>query len=85
MLGKVAEEKRLLGKELFKRLTSGKIFYKPQGNYKPVGFNWTAIGRKFQHKNNQKHENYSIRLKCQRLVNTILDTPEYGNISQSII
>ena len=39
MLGKVAEEKRLLGKELFKRLTSGKIFYKPQGNYKPVGFN----------------------------------------------
>ena len=38
-----------------------------------------------QHKNNQKHENDSIRLKCQRLVNTILDTPEYCNISQSIM
>ena len=39
MLGKVALEKNMLGKELFRRITKGQIFYKPKGEYKPIGFN----------------------------------------------
>jgi len=38
MLTKVAMEKSLLRRELLRRLVSGQIFYKPQGVYKPVGF-----------------------------------------------
>ena len=39
MLGKVALEKNMLGKELFRRISRGQIFYKPKGQYKPIGFN----------------------------------------------
>lgn len=39
MLGKVALEKTLLSKELLRRISKGQFFYKPQGQYKPVGFN----------------------------------------------
>ena len=39
MLGKVALEKNMLGKELFRRITRGQLFYKPKGQYKPIGFN----------------------------------------------
>jgi len=39
MLGKVALEKNMLGKELFRRISRGQIFYKPKGEYKPIGFN----------------------------------------------
>merc|ERR1711902_127195 len=35
MLGKVALEKNMLGKELFRRITKGQFFYKPKGQYKP--------------------------------------------------
>merc|ERR1711950_79303 len=38
MLGKVQVEKDLQRQELFDRLKSGKIFYKPHGDYVPVGF-----------------------------------------------
>jgi len=38
MLTKVAQEKQLLGKELFRRITRGQLFYNPKGIYKPVGF-----------------------------------------------
>jgi len=38
MLTKVAMEKNLLRKELLRRIVRGQIFYKPQGVYKPVGF-----------------------------------------------
>ena len=38
MLNKVAEEKRLLSKELLRRFSRFQFFYKPQGQYKPVGF-----------------------------------------------
>jgi len=37
MLTKIAMEKSLLRKELLRRLLAGQIFYKPQGDYKPVG------------------------------------------------
>jgi len=39
MLGKVALEKNMLGKELFRRISKGQLFYKPKGQYKPIGFN----------------------------------------------
>ena len=39
MLGKVAQEKNLLSKELLRRISKGQFFYKPEGQYKPVGFN----------------------------------------------
>lgn len=38
ILKKLQLEKKLLRQELFSRITSGKIFYKPQGDYLPVGF-----------------------------------------------
>ena len=38
MMTKLATEKKLQRQELFDRLKSGKIFYKPQGDYVPVGF-----------------------------------------------
>jgi len=38
MMTKLATEKKLQRRELFERLKSGQIFYKPQGNYVPVGF-----------------------------------------------
>ena len=37
ILVKLAKEKQLLKKELWRRITHGQIFYKPQGNYIPVG------------------------------------------------
>ena len=37
-MNKVAEEKRLLSKEILRRLVRLQFFYKPQGSYKPVGF-----------------------------------------------
>jgi len=39
MLERVAKEKGLLFKELFRRMSKGDFFYKPKGHYKPVGFN----------------------------------------------
>ena len=39
MLGKVALEKNMLGKELLRRISTGQLFYKPVGQYKPIGFN----------------------------------------------
>merc|ERR1719447_2466300 len=36
MMTKLATEKKLQRQELFDRLKTGKIFYKPQGNYVPV-------------------------------------------------
>lgn len=36
VLDKVKKEKRLLRKELFRRLASGKVWYVPRGNYVPV-------------------------------------------------
>jgi len=36
VLQKVKKEKRLLRKELLRRLFSGQLFYKPQGKYVPV-------------------------------------------------
>ena len=38
MMTKLATEKKLQRQELFDRFKTGKIFYKPQGNYVPVGF-----------------------------------------------
>jgi len=38
MMSKLATEKKLQRQELFDRLKTGRIFYKPQGNYVPVGF-----------------------------------------------
>merc|ERR1739844_312390 len=38
ILTKLATEKSLQRKELFRRLRTGQVFYKPQGNYVPVGF-----------------------------------------------
>ena len=38
MMTKLATEKKLQRQELFDRLKSGKIFYKPHGDYVPVGF-----------------------------------------------
>lgn len=38
MLSKLAVEKKLLRKELMSRVASGKLFYQPEGNYVPVGF-----------------------------------------------
>jgi len=38
MMTKLATEKSLQRKELFRRLRTGQVFYKPQGNYVPVGF-----------------------------------------------
>jgi len=38
LLLKLKKEKSLLRKELLSRILTGKWFYKPQGNYKPVGF-----------------------------------------------
>lgn len=42
MLSKLDKEKRLLRQELFDRLKTGRIFYKPQGNYVPVGYESVA-------------------------------------------
>merc|ERR1712032_1139894 len=39
ILEKLEKEKSLLGKELFRRISRGQIFYKPKGEYKPIGFN----------------------------------------------
>lgn len=36
VLKKLAKEKRLLRSEIFRRLYTGKIFYKPKGNYVPI-------------------------------------------------
>ncbi|XP_026473083.1 proline dehydrogenase 1, mitochondrial isoform X1 [Ctenocephalides felis] len=36
VLQKIQKEKRLLRRELFRRLFSGQLFYKPKGNYVPV-------------------------------------------------
>lgn len=38
MMTKLATEKSLQRKELWRRLKTGQVFYKPQGNYVPVGF-----------------------------------------------
>lgn len=38
MLTKLQTEKSLQRKELWRRLKTGQVFYKPQGNYVPVGF-----------------------------------------------
>jgi len=38
MMSKLAIERKLQRKELFDRLKTGRIFYKPEGNYVPVGF-----------------------------------------------
>jgi len=38
MMTKLATERSLQRKELWDRLKNGKIFYKPEGNYVPVGF-----------------------------------------------
>lgn len=35
-LAKVKKEKGLLLKEIFRRFTTGQMFYKPEGNYRPV-------------------------------------------------
>lgn len=35
-LSKVKKEKGLLLKEILRRATSGQLFYKPEGNYRPV-------------------------------------------------
>merc|ERR1719232_1571842 len=37
MLAKVSLEKKLLRTELVRRISKGQFFYKPQGEYKPVG------------------------------------------------
>lgn len=36
VLKKIKKEKRLLGKEILRRLATGKIWYTPKGNYVPV-------------------------------------------------
>lgn len=36
VLKKIQKEKRLLRSEIFRRLTTGKLFYKPKGNYVPI-------------------------------------------------
>lgn len=36
ILKKIKKEKRLLRQEIFRRLITGQLFYKPQGNYTPV-------------------------------------------------
>jgi len=38
LLGKVAVEKKLLSQELARRIRTGQLFYRPVGNFKPVGF-----------------------------------------------
>lgn len=38
MLSKLQVEKKLMRKELTRRVTSGQLFYQPEGNYVPVGF-----------------------------------------------
>ena len=38
MLKKLETEKLLLRRELFRRFSRGQIFYKPKGEYTPVGF-----------------------------------------------
>lgn len=38
MLKKLDTEKTLLRRELGRRVMKGQIFYKPQGDYVPVGF-----------------------------------------------
>lgn len=35
-LAKIKKEKKLLLKEIFRRIISGQMFYKPRGNYVPV-------------------------------------------------
>ncbi|XP_045116029.1 LOW QUALITY PROTEIN: proline dehydrogenase 1, mitochondrial-like [Portunus trituberculatus] len=37
ILVKLAKEKHLLKKELWRRITQGQVFYKPEGNYTPIG------------------------------------------------
>merc|ERR1711994_734620 len=39
LLTKVEKEKSLLKQELIARIKGGQLFYKPEGSYKPVGFN----------------------------------------------
>merc|ERR1711862_489675 len=46
MLGKVAQEKSLLSKEMFSRATSGRIIYTPKGDYVPVGYDKSRLGLK---------------------------------------
>lgn len=36
VLQKIQKEKRLLRSEIFRRIFTGKIFYKPKGNYVPI-------------------------------------------------
>jgi proline dehydrogenase len=36
VLKKLVKEKKLLRKELFRRIMHGQFFYKPNGNYTPV-------------------------------------------------
>jgi proline dehydrogenase len=36
VLKKIKKEKSLLLSEIFRRLVTGKVFYKPKGNYTPV-------------------------------------------------
>lgn len=37
LLGKLQKEQQLLVRELWRRISTGQIFYKPKGNYTPVG------------------------------------------------
>lgn len=36
VLKKLAKEKQLLRKELFRRILRGQLFYRPKGNYTPI-------------------------------------------------
>lgn len=36
VLQKLTKEKRLLRSEILRRLATGKLFYKPKGNYVPI-------------------------------------------------
>jgi hypothetical protein len=38
MLSKLATERMLMRRELIDRVKSGRLFYTPQGDYAPVGF-----------------------------------------------
>lgn len=37
ILVKLEKEKMLLKRELWRRITRGQVFYRPEGNYTPVG------------------------------------------------
>lgn len=43
LLSRLETDKMLLRRELFSRLAGLKLFYKPQGNYKPVGFDHVTM------------------------------------------